>query len=131
MAIQFKILKTLIMSCLISTIFSQVALADYSHWFDGNVRSVHVIEGATEGRCSKATCVLIQLENITSSTGTQCDTDGDRYAAFELNNEWGNSMMSMAIAANISGKKVRVHADGCQGVWSSYNSSNLGWLKIF
>lgn len=125
----YKTITHIVLALIIS--YSNVALANYSHYYDGNVKSVHVIEGATETRCLKTTCVLIELENISSDTGTQCDTDDKRYAAFELNNDWGSAMMSMAITANISGKRVRVHANGCQGVWSSYDSSNLGWLKIF
>ena len=119
----------------LATILSSLSIptyANYTHYYDGKVKAVHVIEKGTQSVCPVGSCVLIQMTDITNISGTQCDTEGDRYMAFNLENNSGNAMLSIAMTAMISGKKVRAHADGCEGIWTSttYDASDLNWLKV-
>jgi len=125
-------LTTLIFSLSSLLVFSSSSHANYTHYYDGKVKAVHVIEEGTQSVCPIGSCVLIQMEEISNTSGSQCDNEGDRFMAFKLDNKSGNAMMSMAIAAMVSGKKVRAHADGCEGIWTSttYDASDLNWLKI-
>ena len=129
---QLKNFKAVILFFVVSSIFSGHALGNYTHYYDGIVKAVHVIEKGTQTVCPEESCVLIQIEDISNTSGTQCDSDDLRYMAFKLNNDSGSAMMSMAIAAMVSGKRVRSHANGCEGVWTSttYKASDLNWLKI-